>query len=126
MGLWLSVMAVAAGGLIGSAARIGIDRLIPASTDGFPTTVLVVNLVGSFFIGLYLARRERAISRPLALQFWAIGVLGSFTTFSAFSVDLVELLAASRPLTATIYIGASVIGGLALAATGQRVGAVIR
>lgn len=117
--------AVAAGGLIGSAARIGIALWIPTPSQGFPTEVLVVNLAGSFLLGFYLARRERAISRRTSLQFWAIGVFGSFTTFSTFSLDLVHLLSAGRLLTAASYLGASLLGGLAVALVGQRIGAAI-
>jgi CrcB protein len=85
----------------------------------------VVNLAGSFLLGFYLARRERANSRRTSLQFWAIGVFGSFTTFSAFSIDLVRLLEDGQHLTAASYLCASLIGGLALAHGGQRIGAAI-
>lgn len=119
------VVVVAAGGLIGSAARTGIGLLISTTEGGFPTGVLVVNLVGSLLLGLFLAQWERATSSPRSLQFWAIGVLGSFTTFSTFSVDLVELLAADNLLGAAAYAGASLAGGLVLAVAGQRIGAVL-
>lgn len=84
-----------------------------------------MNLVGSFLLGLYLARRERAVSRRGSLQFWAIGLLGSFTTFSAFSVDLVRLLEAGRAGAAGVYLLSSICGGLLAAMLGLRVGAVV-
>lgn len=124
-GRWHSVAAVAAGGLVGSAARTGIGVWIPMPEAGFPIGVVVINLTGSLFLGFYLARRERAIGRRTSLQFWAIGMLGSFTTFSTFSVDLLQLLAAGRPLVAANYLGVSVLGGLGLALAGQRIGAAI-
>jgi fluoride exporter len=100
--------------------------MIPATNDGFPVAVVVVNLLGSFLLGLFLARREGTIGGPTSLQFWAIGVLGSFTTFSAFSMDLVELVAAGRVFASLWYVSLSLLGGLALARFGRRIGAVVR
>lgn len=119
---WPSLLSVAAGGLVGSAARTGIGLLIPTSQGRFPTEVVVVNLVGSFLLGLYLSRRERAVSGPSSMRFWAIGLLGSFTTFSTFSVDLVLLFEAGRLASAVVYLVVSLLGGLALGLTGQRMG----
>ena len=121
-----SVAAVATGGLLGSAARTGIGAWIPTSGTGFPTAVVSVNLTGSLLIGLFLARRERAVGTRLSLHFWAIGVLGSFTTFSTFSIDLFEMLSEGRQLTALSYLAASIFGGLGMALGGQRIGAAIR
>jgi CrcB protein len=125
-GGYTAVAAVAAGGLVGSAARISIGMLI--STDGstFPIEAVVVNLIGSLLLGVYLARRERSVSGPAGSQFWAIGVFGSFTTFSAFSLDLWRLLAAGRLWASSAYVGISMIGGLVVALVGQRLGAGIR
>jgi fluoride exporter len=86
----------------------------------------VVNLTGSFLLGIYLARRERAVAAESSISFWAIGVLGSFTTFSAFSVDVVNLLDAGRSLVAGGYVAVSVLGGLAIALLGDRLGSVMR
>ena len=103
-----------------------MELLIPTAEGGFPVGVLTVNLVGSFLLGFYLARRERSVEGPVAVRFWAIGVLGSFTTFSAFSLDLLVLLQAGRIVATSTYLLASVVGGLALALTGQRTGSVLR
>jgi CrcB protein len=84
--------------------------------------VLAVNVSGSFLLGLYLSRRERSAGGPWSLQFWAIGVLGSFTTFSAFSLEVVQLLAEGHSGTAAGYVAASVLGGIFAAAVGQRIG----
>lgn len=123
---WPAVAQVASGGVIGSAARGIVELLIPTVEGGFPVGVLMVNLVGSFLLGLYLARRERSVGGPSAVRFWAIGVLGSFTTFSAFSLDLLVLLQADRIVASSMYLLASVVGGLALALTGHRTGSVLR
>lgn len=84
----------------------------------------MVNIVGSFALGFFLARRERAVTARHSLQFWAIGLLGSFTTFSAFTVDLVVLLDDGAVGTAVGYLGASLLGGLLSAVAGLRLGAV--
>lgn len=103
-----------------------VDTAIPTVEGGFPVGVLTVNLVGSFLLGLYLARRERSVEGPATLRFWAIGLLGSFTTFSAFSLDLLVLLQAGRVVASSIYLLASVAGGLTLALVGHRTGLVLR
>jgi CrcB protein len=116
-GGWL---AVAAGGLVGSAARTGIGFWLDG--DGFPTPILLVNLAGSLLLGFYLARRERAVSGRGSFQFWAIGALGSFTTFSTFSVDLVRLVEGGQVGLAASYLLASTVGGLGAAVAGLRIG----
>jgi CrcB protein len=60
------------------------------------------------------------------LQFWAIGGLGSFTTFSAFSAEVVRLLTANAVVIAAWYVIASTAGGLAATVLGQRLGLVRR
>jgi len=111
---------------VGSAARLVLGLWIPSTSAGLPWAILIVNLAGSLFLGFYLARRERAISRRGSLQFWAIGVFGSFTTFSAFSVNLVEILAAGRTGVAASYLAGSLLGGLICAFAGLRIGGLIR
>jgi len=118
--------AVFAGGLFGSAARTGIGYWSPTSPGGFPFAILATNLVGSLLLGFYLARREQGVSARWSLQFWGIGMLGSFTTFSAFSLDVVHLVQDQRTLTAVLYVFASLVGGLGLALVGERTGMVLR
>lgn len=118
------VAAIFAGGLVGSGAREGVAHLLPAASGDFPSAVLAVNLIGSLCLGWYLARRERSVSAQWSPGFWAIGVFGSFTTFSAFSFDVVRLLETGRAATAGGYVVASMVGGLALAMAGQRIGRV--
>lgn len=88
--------------------------------------VLATNLVGSLLLGFYLSRREQGVSARWSLQFWGIGMLGSFTTFSAFSLDVVQLVQEQRALTAVIYVVASLAGGLGFALLGGRAGRALR
>jgi CrcB protein len=114
------------GGLLGSAARGAVGLAVPAASGDFPVATLIVNLAGSFLLGFYLARRQRAVSGRWSLRFWAIGVLGSFTTFSAFSLEVLQLIDIERFSTVVGYVLASTLGGLTVALLGDRVGAVVR
>lgn len=118
-----SLIAVLGGGVVGSAGRAAIGELLPHQAYRFPWSVLTVNLVGAFLLGYLVSRRERAAThRRWSVHFWGIGVFGSFTTFSAFSLDLVRLVEADRIGLASAYLTASIVGGLAAALVGLRLG----
>jgi CrcB protein len=105
------ILLVAAGGAIGAALRhlanlAGLRLFGPA----FPWSTFFVNVVGSLLMGLlagWLARRAGPGSTELRL-FLATGILGGFTTFSAFSLDLVSLWERGALLPAALYAFASV------------------
>lgn len=119
-------VAVLGGGLLGAGGRAAIGALFPVGTGRFPVSTLLVNLGGSLLLGLYLARRQRAVTARWSLQFWAIGALGSFTTFSTFGAEVFRLVDAQALSLAVGYVAASMIGGLAAALIGQRLGKVAR
>ncbi len=121
-----SLVAVLAGGLLGSAVRAWIALLLPVEPGRFPGTTLMINISGSLLLGLFLARRQRAVTRRWSLQLWGIGALGSFTTFSTFSVEVFRLLDAREWLIAVGYVLASTILGLSAAWLGQRLGRTSR
>lgn len=105
---------VALGGAIGAAGRyltgLAALRLLG---PGFPWGTLTVNVVGSFVMGVLvvtLAHLGANRFAPLLMT----GILGGFTTFSAFSLDALTLWERGETLTAALYVGASV--GLSLAA----------
>jgi fluoride exporter len=123
---WGAPLAVLAGGLLGSAARYVVVSVISATDTGFPTATLTVNVAGSLLLGLFLARRQRAVVAGWSLRFWAIGVLGSFTTFSAFSYEVVRLIDVGNGGAAVGYVAASMLGGVAATLLGGRIGAVGR
>jgi CrcB protein len=85
-----------------------------------------VNLTGSLLLGFYLARRERTVTAPWSLQFWGIGVFGSFTTYSTFSIEVVRLLDLGETTIAGGYLVISIVGGLFLAIIGLRIGSATR
>lgn len=115
MGVMNHVLIVAAGGAIGASLRhlTGLAAL-RLWGPGFPWGTLAVNLVGSFVMGLvieWLARRTGA-SNELRL-FIATGILGGFTTFSAFSLDFATLWERGAIGIAMLYALVSVIGAIA-------------
>ncbi|MAW78969.1 MAG: fluoride efflux transporter CrcB [Parvularcula sp.] len=112
--IWL---AVAAGGAVGAVARNGVSRAaMHLLGPNFPWGTLAVNILGSFAMGLFivwLAHREPA--SPALRAFLTVGLLGAFTTFSTFSLDVVTLYRDRTLTIAGAYILASVIlsvGGL--------------
>jgi fluoride exporter len=84
----MSWLLVALGGALGSMARHGAYRLWPATPGGWPVATFTVNLLGSFAIGLlYMYVVGRGSSAENARLFWMTGVLGGFTTYSAFALE---------------------------------------
>ncbi|MEO0682722.1 MAG: fluoride efflux transporter CrcB [Pseudomonadota bacterium] len=113
----MTVLQVALGGAIGAALRWWLAGLAGrAAGPGFPWGTLAVNVAGSLAMGLAaVALMERA---PGAWGRWApflmTGVLGGFTTFSAFSLDALYLIERGRLGAAALYMAGSV--GLCIAA----------
>ncbi len=105
------VLAVMLGGGLGSLARF--YALSAANTtfgDGFPYGTLLVNVVGSFIIGALM--EVMAFKWQVSLEmraFLVTGVLGGFTTFSAFSFDVLKLVDTGKAGAAAVYVAASVV-----------------
>jgi CrcB protein len=87
----------------------------------FPVGTLLVNVVGSLIMGLLMAKLLQADSQSARL-FFVTGVLGGFTTFSAFSWDALQLLQRGAFGSAALYIGGSVFLSLAAVAAGYAMG----
>ncbi len=87
-------VAVAVGGAVGAVARFGTVRLLTQWLGGvFPYGTLAVNVVGSLIVGiLYVALVERAGAAEEWRSLLIVGLLGGFTTFSAFSLETIRLL----------------------------------
>lgn len=107
-----SSVLVALGGGAGAWLRFVAGRLL--GTAAFPWATLGVNLLGSFAMGLlagWLARYGTfGESWRLLL---GVGLLGGFTTFSAFSLEMVQLIQRGAVAQAGLYAAASVLGGIA-------------
>ena len=96
-------LAVALGGAVGAMGRAGIAALLTTGA-GFPWQTFVANVIGSVAIGLIWAALERADAPPLWGAFLITGVLGGFTTFSAFSRETLNLFSSGNLVLASIYI----------------------
>lgn len=105
------VLLVAAGGVVGALARAGAGVLLPHEPGTWAWSTLVVNAVGAALLCALLTAVRDAQVRLLV----GTGVLGAFTTFSAFAVDAVLLADAGRPAVAAAYV---VVGVLTLVGGG--------
>jgi CrcB protein len=110
------ILAIAAGGAIGAVARyIAAAQIGHWLGTGFPWGILLVNIVGSFLMGILVESMTLAWSPSAELRaLLVVGVLGAFTTFSTFALDIVTVLERGQIFLAALYIGASV--GLAVLA----------
>jgi CrcB protein len=108
------VAAVSVGGAAGASARYGAALLWPGSRGGFPWTTFWVNVVGCFVIGVLMVLvTEVWAPHRLVRPFFGTGVLGGFTTFSTYAVDIQRLLDAGRPRTALVYLAVTLVAALA-------------
>ncbi|MBX3466930.1 MAG: CrcB family protein [Planctomycetes bacterium] len=124
----LAPLALAAlGGLAGALLRQGQGALVGAATTGvFPWGTLSVNVLGSLVLAALLARWLAPGERPLARAGLGAGVLGTYTTFSAFQREVLDLLHGGHAAAALAYAGLSVGLGLLGAAAGARLRALGR
>ncbi len=113
-----SFLLVAGGGALGAAARHGVGlAAIRLGAHGWPWATFTVNILGSFLMGLLIAtlafRGEAVPGGPGARLFLATGLLGGFTTFSAFSLELAGFIEKGDWGRAVAYAGSSVLLGIA-------------
>jgi CrcB protein len=110
---------VGLGGAFGAIARyLATDWVRHLAGDAFPWGTLVVNVIGSFALGFVLVWLQSLAPSPQIRQFLAIGVLGSFTTFSTFSYEAIALIRADEILRAGAYTVGSVAIGFAAVVAG--------
>jgi len=116
----LHFAAVGVGGLLGANARYHVGEWVAARWGtAFPWGTLLINVSGSFALGLFLALMiTRFGDRPTVRLFVATGILGGYTTFSTFGYETVRLIQDGQALRAALYVAASLIGGLAAVVAG--------
>ncbi|MBK5305203.1 MAG: CrcB family protein [Frankiaceae bacterium] len=116
------LLVVAVGGVLGSLARYGIGVAMPHGRADLPLATLLVNVLGCLLLGVLVAARPHAMwMRP----FLGTGVLGGFTTFSAFALETDRLLERA-PVVAVVYVALSLAVGLSAAGVGLRLGVRLR
>ena len=104
------IILVMSGGAMGAALRYGLSRALPVGAAGWPWPTFVANVVGGLCMGilaLWLLRGDNA-TEPLRL-FLGVGVLGGFTTFSAFSLEMAQMVQRGQGMMAAAYAAVSVI-----------------
>lgn len=118
--------AIFLGGFIGAIGRYGVSRLVE-NTNTFPFETLLVNLVGCFVLTYFTSHPiwSNKLSRPIQVGI-GTGLIGSFTTFSTFSSETLELWMSHQHLQAVLYVVLSLVGGLILSWLGFRVGRIGR
>ncbi|RSN69273.1 fluoride efflux transporter FluC [Actinomadura sp. WAC 06369] len=110
------IAAVSAGGGLGAAARHGAALLWPAHGHAFPWTTLAVNALGCALIGVLMAVLARArTAHRLVGPFLGTGVLGGFTTFSAYAADVRSLFGDGHARLALAYLVATPVVAVAAA-----------
>ena len=121
-------MLVAAGGALGSLARYALARGVPGVPGEWPLATMAANLLGSFVIGfatVLIAARGAGHEEALRL-FFMTGVLGGFTTYSAFALETVTLAGEGAWPRAFAYLIATVVGCALLAQAGRVVGSLLK
>ena len=110
------ILAVLVAGAIGAVVRFLTARLF-ANRTGFPTAVLVVNVVGSAIGGAILALAERgSVGHDIRLVLLT-GLCGGLTTFSTWSVESIQLVAQRKTRTAILNVASNLVLGIVAAAT---------
>lgn len=114
---------VGIGGAIGSILRYFVSFLTFPTLYHFPIGTLFVNLLGAFVLGWFVARVSplQLISKEVKAGI-STGMIGSFTTFSTLSVEVIQLVHESLYLWLFLYLSISVVGGLTLTAIGFSIG----
>lgn len=111
------LLLVALGGTSGTAARLALGIVIP-DAGGFPLAIITANILGAFLIGVLAARLPKSSELRV---FLGTGILGGFTTYSAFAVGTVELWT-TAPLLAAAYALLTLVLGVSAAVLGMFLG----
>ncbi len=119
----MNALWVALGGGLGALARYALSNwLLPYTVaNKFPWPTFAVNVAGCLMAGMLLAMMNKyEWHSPSVRLFLLTGVLGGFTTFSAFGLETFELIKRGEPLLALLYVAASVLIGIAALALAYR------
>lgn len=108
------VAVVALGGAIGSAARYCASLIWPTAPGAFPWTTLLVNATGCAVIGVFMVViTDVWAAHRLVRPFFGTGILGGFTTFSTYAVDIEQLVGHGHAGPALAYLAATLLSALA-------------
>lgn len=97
------------GGFTGAVLRYLISLIPSGHPTAFPAKTLIINVIGSFLIGLIAASAQKYSINSYLILFLKVGLCGGFTTFSAFALETNELLNNGNILSALLYVLLSII-----------------
>ena len=134
-----NIVLVAVGGAIGASLRHGCSLATTSLGGGEEAWLLVVNLIGAFALGLVFTALDPAAPRTVDVElspdeldvdprkdrigaFWAVGLIGAFTTYSALAVLLMERFRAGEVMEGGVMLIVSLVGGLAMVVSGVKAG----
>jgi fluoride exporter len=104
------IILVMSGGAIGAGLRYGLTRALPVSEGGWPLATIAANVMGGLAMGVLAAWVLRGDNSAESLRlFVGVGVLGGFTTFSAFSLEMAQMVERGQIGMAAAYAVASVL-----------------
>ncbi|MFC4335146.1 fluoride efflux transporter FluC [Salininema proteolyticum] len=115
-----ALLAVSLGGVVGALARYGVSLLFPKDPHHFDVATFLVNVLGGFLIGMLMVfavelRPGTGYLRP----FLGVGVMGGFTSFSAYILDIGRAVGAGERMLAVTYAFTTIAGALGAAALGM-------
>jgi CrcB protein len=117
---------VMAGGALGAGARYGLSRALGGISASWPWPTFVANVVGGLLMGMLAAHVLRSGPGAENMRlFVGVGLLGGFTTFSAFSLEMAQMIERGQAMLAAGYALASVLLALAALTVGLAVGRAV-
>jgi CrcB protein len=119
---WDLLAVIALGGALGSLARWGLGEAADTQAGSVPWATVVVNVSGSLALGVLMVLVAEVWPGSRYLRpFAGVGLLGGWTTFSAYALDARTLLAHDRTAAAVLYVGGTLVLGLVALVVGLRV-----
>ena len=113
------IIIVGAGSFLGGITRYVVSQFMDGKFPGvFPYGTLTINILGCLLIGVLFGFLEKTMLNQEWRIFLATGILGGFTTFSAFSIETYNLIREGHSWMAVLYVLASVVAGLMLTVLG--------
>ena len=118
--------AISAGGVLGALARDGVATALPHPASGFAWSTFLINVTGCLLIGALMVFVTKVVPhRRLVRPFLGVGVLGGYTTFSTYIVDVHKMAAAGAPWVALAYLAATLISAVLAVWAGHAVASLV-
>lgn len=112
--------AIAAGGALGAAARYSVTVALPHGPGDFPLATFLIDVSGCLLVGALVVLLTEVVGRPhrLARPFFGVGLLGGYTTFSAYTAEALALIDHGTLTTAVAYLFGTLLAALLAVQTG--------